>query len=552
MSNTNPLIGIGNLTTKMDITAKFTLALVTGLVLLFSVSTYIVYDQQHMEFDKLILSSENVIKGNFESATKDAQAAQIEKLKQLSSLLTKITPEPVAELSLSVLQEYVEIVASDSDVSYVVITNTDGNPLAQVGSKNQVAAENFMTSPITFEGVDLGKIMIGYNHKRMEKSHEIAKIQTAEDIALIETVKEEALNTAAISLGIISTIIAIIVSLLVYVLFRALIVSRLSSLENRFHDIAEGEGDLRQRIDINGHDAIDRLGENFNIFLDKIHSTMNEVVTVSTELTTSSEHLTSVAIDSQQEISHQKSEIDQAATAVNEMSATVQEVARNASTAAESAYDADKEAHSGHQVVVETTKAIQALADEVVKAADVIHMLETDSNNIGVVLDVIRGIAEQTNLLALNAAIEAARAGEQGRGFAVVADEVRTLASRTQESTEEINSMIEKLQSRASEAVNVMENSRTHAKYSVEQAAMAGGSLESITGAVATISDMNTQIASASEEQSSVGEEINRNIVSISSVADRSVEASQKTAESSQQLTDLAIRLQSLIGTFKL
>ncbi len=217
----------------------------------------------------------------------------------------------------------------------------------------------------------------------------------------------------------------------------------------------------------------------------------------------------------------QKDEVDKVATAMTEMSATVHEVARNATEAAEAAQRADEETSKGKSVVSQAIEAIDLLANEVNDAAQVIHRLEQDSDEIGAVLDVIRGIAEQTNLLALNAAIEAARAGEQGRGFAVVADEVRTLAQRTQQSTQEIQNMIERLQSGAQDAVKAMEQGRSRAQVGVEQAAEAGTSLETIAQAVGTISDMNTQIATAAEEQSVVAEEINLNIVAISDMIDK-------------------------------
>jgi methyl-accepting chemotaxis protein len=233
------------------------------------------------------------------------------------------------------------------------------------------------------------------------------------------------------------------------------------------------------------------------------------------------------------------------------MAATSQEVARNTAAAANAARQADSETQAGREVVNQAIDAIDHLAQEVVSAADVIHRLEAESGKIGTVLDVIRGIAEQTNLLALNAAIEAARAGEQGRGFAVVADEVRTLATRTQESTQEIQKMIERLQTGAKSAVQVMEQGRSKAQVSVQQAARAGTSLDTIATAVSAISDMNAQIASAAEEQGAVAEEINRNITNISQIANQTASGAEQTATASAELAKLAARLQTHVGRFK-
>ncbi|NIA02649.1 MAG: methyl-accepting chemotaxis protein, partial [Planctomycetia bacterium] len=250
-------------------------------------------------------------------------------------------------------------------------------------------------------------------------------------------------------------------------------------------------------------------------------------------------------------VDKQQAETGQVATAMNEMTTTVQEVACNATQTAEAANKANTETDSGRQIVTKTIESITELASEVETAAITIQQLESDSENIDSVVDVIRGISEQTNLLALNAAIEAARAGEQGRGFAVVADEVRTLASRTQESTLEIQSMIESLQTGAARAVEVMEQGRNKAQGSVENAARAGESLNVITSTVATISDMNTQIASAAEEQTAVAEEINRNIANISLLGDQTSEGARQTAASSEEMAQLAVQLQGLVGQFK-
>lgn len=254
--------------------------------------------------------------------------------------------------------------------------------------------------------------------------------------------------------------------------------------------------------------------------------------------------------EANQGVSTQKNEIIHVATAMTEMTATVQEIAKNASVAAESTKAGMEETSAGKRVVDETIDAIHSLADEVQQAGRVIQELSEYSTNIGDILGVIKGIAEQTNLLALNAAIEAARAGEQGRGFAVVADEVRTLAGRTQKSTLEIEEMIERLQGGSRDAVKVMEESRNKAENSVDLAAKAGDALETITGAINTITDMNHQIATASEEQSAVAEEINQNIVNISEVADQTSRGAQQSVDATDEMVQAIQRLDALVSQF--
>ncbi|MDX1251777.1 MAG: methyl-accepting chemotaxis protein [Gammaproteobacteria bacterium] len=311
------------------------------------------------------------------------------------------------------------------------------------------------------------------------------------------------------------------------------------------------DGDLNARVNNHGADELGRVAKAFNHMADKFKNAIGEVSGSTSQLAAAAEELSAVSVQTSHGITQQQSETDQVATAMNEMSATVQDVARNAEQAANAARNADAEAQNGRRVVGDNIDAIDALAAEVERAAQVIQKLEAESGSIGTVVDVIKSIAEQTNLLALNAAIEAARAGEQGRGFAVVADEVRTLASRTQQSTHEIQQMIQRLQTGASEAVQVMMQGRNQAQVSVQQAARAGESLASITRAVTSITDMNTQIASAAEEQSAVSEEINRNIVTISQIGSQTAAGAHQTSAASEELARLAAQLQSLVGRFK-
>jgi methyl-accepting chemotaxis protein len=311
------------------------------------------------------------------------------------------------------------------------------------------------------------------------------------------------------------------------------------------------QGDLTSRIDYSGKDELGHITQKFNAMGANFERIIKELGGHTSQLASAAEETSAVTEETNNNVNRQQHEIEQVATAMNEMNATVHEVASNASNAAEAAHGADEQASKGKQVVGRTIDVIGTLAEEVEGTAGAIKDLAQESENIGTVLDVIRGIAEQTNLLALNAAIEAARAGEQGRGFAVVADEVRTLAQRTQSSTQEIQGMIERLQKGTANAVSAMDKSREQAQAGVEQAAEAGTSLDSIKSAVDLINEMNTQIASAAEEQSAVAEEINKNINNISHVAEQSAEAARQNAAASEQLANLAEELQNVVSRFR-
>lgn len=315
---------------------------------------------------------------------------------------------------------------------------------------------------------------------------------------------------------------------------------------------AMAQGDVRYDIDINRGDELGDLARSTNTLAGRLREALLEIHANAESLAASSVKSSSLATAGDGNAKRQLEHTKQFAVSMNEMATTVREVAASASNTLEQVRDATTQTSNGQEVVNDNIRSINALESEIERAAQVIAKLNERSNNISEVLEVIRNIANQTNLLALNAAIEAARAGEQGRGFAVVADEVRTLASRTQMSTTEIQEMIERLQLEAREAVSVMDESQREAGISVEKARLAGESLEKITVSMQGISLMNAQIASAAEEQSMVSREMQNNIEEISSMAESTAQASKQGLDASSEVAQLAESLKGMVAQFKL
>jgi methyl-accepting chemotaxis protein len=337
----------------------------------------------------------------------------------------------------------------------------------------------------------------------------------------------------------------------IYFLFAKLVTQPLSEVANALENIARGEGDLTQRLRVKRQDEIGLVAESFNVFVNKIQLLVQSIQLSVKQTSGVSQNVYQASEASRGHLENQQSETDQVATAITEMSASAKEIAHNVQLTAGSADQASQDARAVSTIIKESIESINGLSDHLNEATKVVGALEDDVKGIVSVLDVIRGIAEQTNLLALNAAIEAARAGEQGRGFAVVADEVRALASRTQESTAQIQQTIERLQTGAKSAVHVMEDSQVKSKASVENALSSGESISSILSSTEQITEMATQIASAVEEQSTVAEELSSNVNRIVSAGHSSLEQLNAMTKNSQLMQSSSDELNKLTQQFK-
>ncbi|MEL1216070.1 methyl-accepting chemotaxis protein [Aeromonas caviae] len=419
----------------------------------------------------------------------------------------------------------------------------DRDNLTQLASGSSTNLLNKQPFAATRAEVDGQPVILASSYIPLLDWYLVAQVPEAEIYA--------ELDRARLHMVLVSLAIAVGMGLL-GVLLAGSVSRPLNELARLFRELGSGDGDLTHRLKIDGRDELAQVATGFNNFVAKIHGSIEQVASNSRQLAATANEVAAKAQLTQHNCTAQRDRTVQVATAIHEMGATVSEIAGNASLAADVAKQANEQADAGAQVVAQARHGIVGLSGEIEQVAGVIESLASQTDSIGSILDTIRSISEQTNLLALNAAIEAARAGEQGRGFAVVADEVRNLASRSAASTAEIQGMINSLQEQSARAVSAMAQGRNQSLRVVTQADEANGALDQITGHITQISDMNIQVATATEEQSSVVGEINRNVEDINQLTMETADIAHQLTESSRSLQQLSGELDKLVGNFRL
>ncbi len=536
---------------SLGLSAKFIPPVVAGALVAMTVGAMFVVNETKRASSEQTGISREALTAEQQSAREAATNALVSKADIIGSFMAKTAADFILSYDFASLTSFQAQAAKDQDVAYSAYLKPDGSAFTPYKKPEGVEILE-KRYPVVSDGDTLGYVLIGMSTESVASGTKTSNDRIAAAVKKVDAAGESSLDRFYVIMVVDMLAIAAILSAILMYLFRSQVVRPARETTKLIETLAAGHGDLTVKLPVTSQDEIGKLRMAVNAFVESLRNMIETVASEVRQLGAESGELTRFSAELSGQSEQQRSQTTQVATAMNEMTATVQEVARNVSEAAQAAEKGQAEAETGQKVVSATVSSIRKLSDEVESAAAVIARLEESSEKIGSVLDVINGIAEQTNLLALNAAIEAARAGEQGRGFAVVADEVRTLASRTHESTLEIREMIETVQSGTNDAVTAMDRGQSAARDSVSQVEQAGASLQSILQMVSTITNMTTQIASAAEEQSLTAEEINRNVESIHQISEQSATGAEQTARSSSELSELANRLEGLVGQFRI
>jgi len=534
-----------------NLTFKFITPICGFTIVSLLVGGYILVEVSRNSTKAQVELAENALKAEQNSAQNRAYLRLLAKADVIGEFLAKTAPALIQSSDFTTIREYQKLAAADEDIRYSAYLDTNGKPLLESAvpeSKINIIEKSY---DIMHQGQNLGSVLLGISRSSVDGSIEESDKRIDEAVSKVQGSGETALHKYVLVMSAGVIVMTMVLATCVYFLFKIFVVRPTKETTSRIHQLATGGGDLTVRLPVTQNDEIGQLRQSVNDFIQHLQNMITIIVSDVEHLAVESAQLRVSGNELSLAADTQSQESGQVATSVTEMSASVHEVARNSNAAADETRTATELASNGRGIVNETAETIRDLANDVEEASAVIRQLATDSNDIGSVLDVIRGIAEQTNLLALNAAIEAARAGEQGRGFAVVADEVRTLASRTQQSTQEIQQMIERVQTSANNAVKVMETGSTQAQRTVEKAAEADNALQKIGHIIESINAMNSQIATAAVEQTAVAEEINRNVESINLSSEKTATGATQVAAASDQLSELSSRLRDLVSQFK-
>ena len=533
---------------RANITVKILPPILGGTLIVLLSSTVLLLNETKQLAETQTENALQALKTEQESGAQALTYALESKADAFGELMAQTAPDLILSADYTALSYYKDKVSLDDDIMYATYLDASSKPIIEFEepeSKEDIQEKRY---PIRFDGDMLGYVLIGLSTNNLNNQIMLSDRRITSTIENITERGEESVTRFGIILNTTIIVAMVFISVVTFLLFHFVVAKRLKET----YKATANSGDLTIQLPDNEGDEIGELRKSFNRYIEELRGTIQMLASDVTILSQVAAELQSTSKEQNENANIQLKESIYVSDAMTEMTASAREVATITGGAANAAHDADEAANNGKVVVSQTVESINALAEEVENTSSVITTLQSNSENIGSVLDVIRGVAEQTNLLALNAAIEAARAGEQGRGFAVVADEVRTLASRTQESTEEIQQIIHQLQSDSAHAVQAMEKGRSQAHASVAQAAKAGDSLKEITDAVTTIRDMNSQIASAAEEQTARSEEVKLNVEKINHVTELSTQIAERTSTVSEQLIETANRLETLIGKFKI
>jgi len=534
-----------------NLAIKFITPICGFLLVFLVVGAYVLTNVARTSTNNQVAIAEEALKAEQNAAQNRAYHRLLAKADVIGEFLAKSAPALIEASDFATIRDYQKLAAADEDIRYSAYLNPQGKPLldyALPDNKINIIEKSY---DIMHKGEKLGSVLMGISREGVDNIIKESDARIETEVDKVKATGDLAIDKFRLVLGVGIIAASLVLAFGIFIMFKVFVIRPTRETTDRIRELAAGGGDLTVRLPVTQHDELGKLRTAVNDFIHTLQSMITAIVTDVEELAAESTQLRgsgnglSIAADTQ------RIESSQVATSVTEMSASIHEVARSSNAAADATKDATEQASHGRTLVNETVVTIRELAAEVEDASLVIQQLAKDSNDIGSVLDVIKGVAEQTNLLALNAAIEAARAGEQGRGFAVVADEVRTLASRTQQSTQEIHEMIERIQTSANNAVTAMDKGCQQAQRTVEKSAEADTALQGIGRTIDSINAMNSQIATAAVQQSAVAEEININIDSINSSCEKTADGSTHVATASEQLSELSIRLQSLVSQFK-